>query len=185
MRCLSCLNLSLEVICKRCQELYLKPSVTTIELTPNFWVVSFYSYEEIKELLTTKGSPIGASIFSILAKNSLTPFAKALNLEAFVVPIDDRLKGGYSHTAILAKAMESKHLKPLFGVLRSQSKVKYAGKSLEFRRSHPRDFIYSGKVGEVILVDDIITTGTTFKEALKVVPTPLFGVVLASAQRSL
>lgn len=46
------------------------------------------------------------------------------------------------------------------------SDFKYAGKSIQERLLHPREFKYSYfREDEVILVDDIITTGTTLIEA--------------------
>jgi competence protein ComFC len=45
--------------------------------------------------------------------------------------------------------------------------MSYSGQSLEFRLSNPRKFTYTGKKNiDAILVDDIITTGTTLQEAM-------------------
>ena len=72
----------------------------------------------------------------------------------------------------------------LYSTLHSKSSVKYAGKSLEFRLSNPRNFEYKGpKEIDVILVDDIVTTGTTLNEAKEVLKkygvNVLFCLVLA------
>jgi len=72
----------------------------------------------------------------------------------------------------------------LYSTLHSTSNVKYAGKSLEFRLNNPRKFEYKGKKNiDVVLVDDIVTTGTTLKEAKQVLKRAgvnvLFSVVLA------
>ena len=63
----------------------------------------------------------------------------------------------------------------------------YAGKSLQFRLDNPRDFDYHGKKDvDVILVDDIITTGITLQEAQKVLTQSgvnvLFALVLADVE---
>jgi competence protein ComFC len=84
----------------------------------------------------------------------------------YVIPVDDKIKKGYSHTAVLANEMKTDLIKPLYNVLHSSSNVRYAGKSLEFRLKNPRNFIYRGKSGiDVILIDDIATTGLTLNEA--------------------
>jgi competence protein ComFC len=67
--------------------------------------------------------------------------------------------------------------------------VNYSGKSLQFRLEHPRDFVYKGKSNiDVILVDDIITTGITLQEAQKVLMTHgvnvLFALTLADVEES-
>jgi len=66
----------------------------------------------------------------------------------------------------LTHAMRHKNVKILHAKLMAKNSIKYAGKSLQFRLENPRRFHYSGlKIIEVILVDDIITTGTTLNEA--------------------
>jgi competence protein ComFC len=65
--------------------------------------------------------------------------------------------------------MKTKYLVPLFNTLHSTNDIKYAGQSLEFRLNSPRNFKYKGpKNIDVILVDDIKTTGTTLNEAKEV-----------------
>jgi len=101
-----------------------------------------------------------------LAENSLKKFAMNVNEFFYVIPIDDNVKKGYSHTAILAHSMKTKYLKPLYNVLLSTNNVQYAGKSLEYRLQNPRNFKYTGKKNiDVILVDDLMTTGITLNEA--------------------
>ncbi len=48
--------------------------------------------------------------------------------------------------------------------------MKYAGKSLQFRQENPKGFVLQKtlKNSHLILLDDIITTGTSFNEAIKV-----------------
>ncbi|MRI59148.1 MAG: hypothetical protein C6H99_06570 [Epsilonproteobacteria bacterium] len=186
MRCLLCWRFSWSHICKECRRSYLRPKIRTRKLESGFEVVSFYGYKEIEDLLLSKYHYIGAKIYAILAKEALRPFARALELWAWVIPIDDRVDPYYSHTAILAKGMATKTLRPKYGQLRAKNRVRYSGMSLEFRKSHPRDFVYKGRSGDLILVDDIITTGLTIQEAVKAAQTrganPLFGVVLADAR---
>jgi len=74
--------------------------------------------------------------------------------------------------------------KKLYSTLHSQSNVTYAGKSLEFRLKNPRNFKYSGARNiDVVLVDDVVTTGTTINEAKEVLKkygvNVLFTLVLA------
>ncbi|MGE4419837.1 MAG: ComF family protein [Sulfurimonas sp.] len=170
MRCLMCENLSLEHICSNCQKTFLTPSLYKRKILGNIEVISFYKYGEIKNLLHTKHTDLGYYIYNILAKNSFKKFAAEFNYPDIVaaIAIDDYVKGGYSHTAILNKALKSKNIKPLFNKLRAKNRVTYSGKSKEFRIFNPRFFeINSFKEKEVILVDDIITTGLTFTQAIQ------------------
>ncbi len=189
MRCLLCLNLSLQLICKKCQNIYCKPNRTTRELPDGFKIYSFYKYKEIKELLKTKHTHVGAGVYEILAKNSFAYFKKEFlfSEEVLAVAIDDFPQSGYSHTAILANALKSKNIKIRFGALRAKNRVNYSGKTLEYRLNNPRDFVYTpGNLKNVILIDDIVTTTTTIfqaKEAvLKTGSIPLFGLTLADAR---
>ena len=160
-RCIICNSFSFEVICKRCQKEFLRPN---IKFKDN--ILSFYSYEEISFLIRYKYEKFGSSVFNILAKNSFKIFAKEFKQKAFIIPIDDKIDKGFSHTAILANSMKTKYLTPLFFTLHSQNNFKYAGKSLEERLKNKRNFKYKGpKNIDVILVDDIVATGLTLKEA--------------------
>ena len=187
MRCLVCESLSWHLVCKRCQERLLQPILRRRKLLDDFEVISFYPYSEIEELITTKHHIIGHQIFSILAKNSLGLFAKEFRQRAFIIPVDDKItKAGYAHTAILANAMRTKYLQPKYATLLAGNSVSYAGKSLAFRLKNPRDFWYSGPLGDIIIVDDVVTTGLTLKEAYSVTKkagaNPLFALTLADAR---
>jgi len=77
-----------------------------------------------------------------MAKESFKKFADTFSLQKpiYSLGIDDNVKNGYAHTAILNKALKSE--------------------------ANPRKFQYFFKEEiETILVDDIITTGVTLKEA--------------------
>ncbi len=169
MRCLLCESLSLTHICKSCQTKFLKPSLYKRQLENGITLFSFYKYEEIKELLYTKHTDIGFYIYKILAKNSLKLFGDSFDYERRValLPIDDTPKSGYSHTAILAKSLKSRLIKPYFAKLRAKNTTSYSGKNRAFRLNNPRNFIYREfKEEELILIDDIVTTGSTLSQAI-------------------
>jgi len=165
-----CENLALTHICPSCQELFLKPSLYKRRLSNGIEVISFYKYKEIKELLHTKHTDLGYYIYTILAQNSFRKFAEEFEFSDKIVSIaiDDSVESGYSHTAILNRALESKYIKPIYSHLRAQNRVSYSGQSREFRLLNPRDFSFKQFKGdEVILVDDIITTGSTLTQAIE------------------
>ena len=168
MKCLLCENFSLTHICSSCQETFLTPSLYKRRLSNGIEVISFYKYNDIKDLLHTKHTYLGFYIYNILAKLSFKKFSDEFNLNYHVVSlgINDHVKDGYSHTAILNKYLKSKTIKPLFSKLRAKNSISYSGKSKEFRIMNPRAFtLHDISEKRVILVDDIITTGTTLNEA--------------------
>lgn len=190
MRCILCGRLSLVHICKECQKRFLAPSLAKRMLFDDFVVYSFYGYSEIEGLIKTKHTYLGHYVYTILARNAFKVFSDQFSFPSkiFAIPIDDRVDSGYSHTAVLAKALESKIITPLYGVLRSQNRIQYAGKSYEERLKNPRNFKYSGKSGiDAILVDDIITTGLTLTEAVLTLRRSgvnvLFALALADARK--
>jgi competence protein ComFC len=183
-----CESLSLEHVCPSCQNIFLSPSLYKRKIFRDIEVISFYKYSEIKDLLHTKHTDLGYYVYNILAKNSIEKFAAEFNYPHKVVSIgvDDHTKNGYSHTAILNKALKSKYIKPLYGKLRAANDVTYSGKSKEFRILNPRAFkLNSFKAEELILVDDIITTGSTLTQAIETMQkngkSILFCVTLADA----
>jgi competence protein ComFC len=188
MKCMLCESLSLTHICSSCQEIFLTPSIYKRRILNNIEVISFYKYKDIKDLLHTKHSDLGYYIYSILANNSLKLFAKNFEYSSLVssVAIDDNVKSGYSHTAILNKALKSKYIKPEFNKLRAKNSVSYSGKSREFRLMNPRNFTFkNNSTKDVILVDDIITTGSTLSQAVDIInrsdSNALFCLTLADA----
>jgi len=183
-----CENLSLSHICSECRDTYLTPSIYKRKINHNIEVISFYKYSEIKNLLHTKHTDLGFYIYKILAELAFSKFSKEFSFEYPLVSIgiDDSIKSGYSHTAILNKALKSKTIKPLFNKLRSLNDISYSGKSKEFRMMHPREFkIKSFKEDHIVLVDDIITTASTLNQAIEVLKSNkkevLFCLTLADA----
>jgi len=190
MKCLICNRFSLSLFCLTCQEEHLKPTVTKRILSDGLEVFSFYKYSEIQDFIKTKHTYHGQKIYKALAKNSFCNFAKDFFYEkkVYALPVDDKLTSNYSHTAILAHALNSKNIKPLFKKLRAKNTVSYSTKTLEFRLKNPRDFDYTFKKNiDVILVDDIVTTGTTLSEAKALLQNHdvnvLFALTLADARQ--
>jgi competence protein ComFC len=166
----------------------LTPQISKRDLG-GFEVFSFYPYTHIEPLLKYKYKPLGSTVYSIISDYTFKLFANYYKIDdlIYAIPIDDNIKKEYAHTAILSKKLESKNIKPIFGSLLAQNNTKYAGMSLNFRMTNRRDFHYKGKENiNAILVDDIITTGTTIieaKETLKYFNVNiLFALVLADAR---
>ncbi|WP_373072379.1 ComF family protein [Sulfurimonas sp.] len=171
MRCMLCESLSFTHICNSCQNNFLKPRIYKRKIN-NTEVISFYKYEEIKDLLHTKHTDLGYHIYNILARNSFKKFADEFYTKEKYnsIAIDDHTRNGYSHTSILNNALSSNNIKPHHNKLLAQNKVTYSGKTKAFRLNNPRDFRYkNNNLNNIILVDDIVTTGTTINEAIKLV----------------
>ena len=191
MRCLSCHKLSLSTFCKRCQTNLLQPSVSK-RTFGSLEVYSFFKYQNIEDLLLTKHTPQGFKLYKALAKLSFNPFIKKFIQEdkrsIYIVGIDENIKSGYAHVALLTHEMKAKNVKVQHAKLMANNKVNYSGRDLQFRLENPRSFVYSGKKNiEVILVDDIVTTGTTLKEAAQVLKQNgvdvLFALTLAGVEQ--
>ncbi len=183
-----CESPSFTHICSNCQEIFLTPSIYKRKILNNTEVISFYKYSDIKSLLFTKHTDLGFYIYSILAKNSFKKFAENFNYSDTVssIAVDDNIKSGYSHTAILNKNLKSQNIKPEFNRLRAKNPIPYSGKSKEFRLMHPRNFVFkSSSIKDIILVDDIITTGYTLTQAIQTIKKAkrevLFCLTLADA----
>lgn len=164
-----CESLSFTHICSPCQNTLLQPSLYKRKLHNNIELISFYKYEDIKKLLHTKHTDLGYYIYNILAKLSFAKFAQEFHTqENFVsIAVDDHVRSGYSHTAILNKHLKTYNINPLYNKLRANNKVSYSGKSKYFRETNPRDFqLKNFNSNQIILVDDIVTTGSTFTQAI-------------------
>lgn len=190
MRCLSCHQLSFHTFCKKCQARLLKPSVTKRTIG-SLEVYSFFKYQHIEDLLFTKHTPQGFQVYKALAQLSFKPFIKMFMQtdprKLYIVGVDEDVKSGYSHVALLTHAMRYKNVKVLHSKLMAKNPINYSGKSLQYRLENAREFEYRGPSGiEVILVDDIITTGTTLKEAKEVLEESgvevLFALTLANVE---
>ena len=167
-----CESFSFTHICASCQELFLTPSIYKRKILNNIEVISFYKYSEIKNLLHSKHTDLGCYIYKILANNSLKKFAQNFQYADATtsIAVDDNIKSGYSHTAILNRSLKSKNIKPEFNKLRAKNSISYSGKTREFRLLHPRDFVFtSSNKNDIILVDDIITTGITLTQAIQAI----------------
>lgn len=190
MRCYSCSGLSLSIVCKACREKLFVPTMSTRRVG-TLDVISFYKYTHLEALLHTKHKVEGYRIYRTLAEMTMKPFIKefveADDRMVYIIGIDEFVKSGYAHVALLTRAMKTKYSKPLHGVLLARNRVNYSGKSLQFRLENPREFHYTGKSGiDAILVDDIITTGITLQEAQSVLLSygvnVLFALTLADVQ---
>jgi len=166
-----CESLSLSHICSTCRDTYLTPSIYKRKINHNIEVISFYKYSDIKDLLHTKHTDLGFYIYKILAKLAFAKFAKEFSFEYPLVSIgiDDNVKSGYSHTAILNKALTCRGIKPLYNKIRSNNDISYSGKSKEFRMMNSRNFKINNLTEKnIILIDDIITTGSTLNQAIEI-----------------
>lgn len=123
----------------------------------------------------------------IFFKPFLATFAAHLDMPVQLLAIDERPLHGYAHTAVLSHYAAQPKIEPLHAKLLARNSVSYAGKPLQYRLDHPRDFVYTGPSGiEVILLDDIITTGVTLQQAQQVLiqhdVEVLFALTLADAR---
>lgn len=191
MRCLMCGNWAFTHICSDCRGVHLAPTLHTRKIAGKMPVHSFYRYDEIESLLLTKHTDLGHYVYSVLAKCALRPFARSFDhaSRVAVIGIDDHVRHGYSHTAILAKAMKTQTLKPRFSMLRDHSGIRYSGRDFQYRLTHPRAFrLWPFPEKYVILVDDILTTGLTLTQGVECVHAAgkevLFCLTLADADNT-
>lgn len=188
MRCHLCLRLSWQPLCQTCLHTLLKPSPAFRVLENGLKVYSFYTYHDIAPLLHTKHTFVGAKIFKQLGKHTFYEFLKTFSFPkgVYAIPIDDHVRHGYAHSAVLAKTTQP-YLEPLYGSLRAMNHESYSGQSRAYRKSHQRRFHVTCSSGiDVILIDDIVTTGCTLQEAFETLSDKginvLFALVLADAK---
>ncbi|MEA3419992.1 MAG: ComF family protein [Campylobacterota bacterium] len=190
MRCFSCHRLSIKAICPACRDRLFVPTIKKRKIG-TLDVISFYRYSTIESLLLLKHKPEGYRVFRDLAEMTIKPFIRNFvendPSSVSIVGIDEQIKNGYSHVACMTEKMKTAYSKPLHASLLSQNSVRYAGKTLQYRLNNPRNFKYSGNEKiDVILVDDIITTGITLQEAQQTLLASnvnvLFALTLADAQ---
>lgn len=196
MRCFSCDNFSLEPVCKACVKDFLTPEMIEKEIG-NLKVVSFFDYYLTVEFVKSKYTTSGYRLYKFLAQKYFAPFIQAYKKSLhskkplYLIGIDENVSRGYSNVAQLVHfGAKGSDVKALHNVLRAKSSVKYAGESLEFRLSNPRNFIYSGPEGiEAILIDDTVTTGSTIEQAYRVLKehnvTLHFALTLANAKEGI
>ena len=190
MRCYSCSKLNFKIICKVCEDQLFVPTIKTRKVG-TMDVISFFRYSTLESLLHSKHKPEGYRIYKALAEMTMKPFIEEfvenVDSDVYIVGIDEFVKSGYAHVALLTRAMNSKHAISQHASLMARNRVNYSGKSLQYRLEHPRDFVYTGKSNiDVILVDDIITTGITLQEAQNVLMANgvnvLFALTLADVE---
>ncbi|PAF50822.1 ComF family protein [Helicobacter sp. 13S00477-4] len=193
MKCVICGKFYWNPICKKClQEIKITPSTRIIE---GIAVYSFYRYSDISILISSKYSVFGSRILKILAKKASKYFFDSqkenINLwkeiELWGVGIDDCVRSYYSHTGVILKEFCQYGIKPSYGKLYAKNIVRYAGKPLEYRQKNPRGFIYKDKkIKHTFILDDIITTGTTIKEAKNIIQktgsSVIFAITLCDAK---
>ena len=192
MRCYSCSKISISILCEVCVNQLFSTNIGTRTIG-TLDVISFYKYSVLETLLLTKHKPEGYRIYKALAKMTMKPFIEEFiesdDRVVYIVGVDEVVKSGYAHVALLTRAMKTKTSIPLHSVLMAQNRVNYSGKDLQFRLANPRNFKYTGEKNiDVILVDDIITTGITLQEAQKVLMqnsvNVLFALTLADVEES-
>ncbi|WP_300448414.1 phosphoribosyltransferase [uncultured Helicobacter sp.] len=177
MKCLVCERYSWKILCRDC--------LNNIPLTPRHRILansiktySFYRYEDVALLMQSKYHLVGSRILATLAKNAAKYFFSHIydSLESpklTLLGLDDYPYGAYSHTGVIVRAFtkESKGVfEGCYGALKAQNNVKYAGESLQFRQDNPKGFALQKPLQDthIVLIDDIITTGTSLNEAINV-----------------
>ncbi len=175
MRCFSCNNFSIDVVCKSCVKDFLTPEMITKEVG-NLEVISFFDYYLTVEFIKSKYTTSGYRVYKFLSQKYIAPFIQAYTKSLkdkkplYLIGVDENVSRGYSNVAQMVHygSLKSDAI-ALHNVLKAKNKVKYAGESLEFRLNNPRNFIYSGPANiDAILIDDTITTGTTIEEASRI-----------------
>jgi len=172
MRCLLCSSWSItEYICVSCQKEFLTPKITHQNFYKDIELISFYNYNDIEQLLKLKHTPLGWHIYKLLAKLTFKKFAQNIDFNTIYtsIAVDENVDSGYSHTAILNRALKCHSIKPNYNALRLHDDLHYSKHNLQWRKDNPRNFdlkIFKGN--KIILIDDIKTTGLTLKSAVNI-----------------
>lgn len=178
MRCLICGVWNLNgLICKKC--------IPTLSLgkrlVDGVSVYSFYAFSEIEFLLHFKYQPIGSRIMTMLARWASLYFSQNFSFPHGLmgVGIDDRIKNGYSHTGIILHEFKRCGIQPIYGELKAKNPISYAGKSLQYRQANPKGFQTQLVSRDVVVMDDVITTGVSLQEAIGLLRSKNNRVILA------
>ncbi|RDU62879.1 ComF family protein [Helicobacter sp. MIT 14-3879] len=161
-------------------------------LNDGFIIYSFYEYQNIEFLLKTKYYLIGNKIYKFLSNKAVKYFRDNINgdfSKIYSIGIDDRVDSFYSHSGVIVREF-SEIFKPLFGVLKATNNIHYAGKNLQYRKDNKKGFIYNWRNNiDVILIDDVITTGCSIIEARECLLNhnvrALFAITLSDARVNL
>lgn len=189
MRCFFCDEFCLLDFCDFCYE-QLKDLELGCRNYNGFRVYSFYKFNSIKHILHKKHNFAGYFVYKFLANLSFKRFEDFFKLDFITnaIPLDDKVERLlYSHSAILARALKSNYIKPIYNAIKAQNNVKYQGQNLEFRQKNKRKYKLLKPIKHpVILVDDIITTGSSILEAKELLNKnhieTIFALVLADAK---
>ena len=161
------------VICKACLD-SIPLRLSTRKLTDSISVYSFYAYSDVSLLMQSKYQLIGSRVLKLLAYKAAAYFFTHIDFDftqrVGLVGLDDYPYGAYSHTGVIVRAFEAEsrgRCNGAYGALKAKNIIKYAGESLAFRQNNPKGFYLTRNISYplVVLVDDIITTGTSLREA--------------------
>lgn len=161
------------VICKACLD-SIPLKLSKRKLTDSISVYSFYAYSDVSLLMQSKYQLIGSRVLRLLAHKAAEYFFTHIDFDfsqkVGLVGLDDYPYGAYSHTGVIVRAFEREskgRCQGAYGALKAKNAIKYAGESLSFRQNNPKGFYFTWHISYpfVVLVDDIITTGTSFREA--------------------
>ena len=125
MRCFSCSKLSIPILCKKCIEQLFVPEVSSRKVG-TLDVISFFKYSTLETLLHSKHKPEGYRIYKALANMTMKPFIKEFVESDDIVSIDEYVKSGYAHVALLTQSMRTKHSMPQYCSLMAQNRVNYS-----------------------------------------------------------
>lgn len=192
MKCLICSKFCFGVMCEGCLDsIPFSPSVREVS---GVRVYCFFAYSDIDFLLKAKYYAIGSRIFGALGRLAGEYFFSQEAMrgvdfsDVAMIGLDDCVRSFYSHTGILvrefcrANATSSARfnkahknltsITPIYGELKATNHISYAGKSLAYRQANKRGLTFKTTGTKAsksfIIVDDIITTGTSFGEAIEV-----------------